>query len=131
MTSPERLDLMDAAANEDASFPDDCGLEPRAAGRHAASTAAPRRALQPASEPTDMAGMSDTFSFDDVPRGPIAERRRTPDRRRRWRGGRRDTDWLNRPLDSLKRLGGRFPWWLDWLPGAGAADARVSGERST
>jgi hypothetical protein len=32
------------------------------------------------------------------------DRRRTPDRRKEWRGGRRDTDWINRPPDSLARL---------------------------
>ena len=27
----------------------------------------------------------------------VLDRRRTPDRRSTWRGGRRDSDWLNRP----------------------------------
>lgn len=35
---------------------------------------------------------------DDVPVMPIVmDRRRTPDRRVEWRGGRRDDDWLHRP----------------------------------
>lgn len=36
-----------------------------------------------------------TFEFD---------RRKTPDRRRTWRGGRRDTDWINRPPGALERF---------------------------
>ena len=44
----------------------------------------------------------------DVPLAPpLVERRRTPDRRKEWRGGRRDSDWVNRPLDSLARLEAR------------------------
>jgi hypothetical protein len=32
------------------------------------------------------------------------DRRRVPDRRKAWRGGRRDSDWQNRPLGALDRL---------------------------
>jgi hypothetical protein len=32
--------------------------------------------------------------------GLFVERRRTPDRRTTWRGGRRDSDWINRPPDA-------------------------------
>ena len=36
---------------------------------------------------------------------PIVDRRRGgPDRRTEWRGGRRDSDWVNRPPDSLAKL---------------------------
>ena len=34
----------------------------------------------------------------------LFERRSRPDRRSQWRGGRRDSDWLNRPLGALSRL---------------------------
>jgi len=34
----------------------------------------------------------------------VADRRRCRDRRSSWRGGRRDSDWINRPLDSLARI---------------------------
>ena len=38
----------------------------------------------------------------DVPPPPVfVERRRTPDRRKEWRGGRRDSDWINRPPAAL------------------------------
>jgi hypothetical protein len=35
---------------------------------------------------------------------PVLERRQVPDRRKVWRGGRRDSDWKNRPLGALDRL---------------------------
>jgi hypothetical protein len=42
---------------------------------------------------------------DDIPIAPfLMDRRRTPDRRSRWRGGRRDTDWVNRPPDAWARV---------------------------
>ncbi len=45
----------------------------------------------------------------------LFERRRRPDRRSSWRGGRRDSDWLNRPPDSLDRLGSpRRQLWRRW-----------------
>jgi hypothetical protein len=41
----------------------------------------------------------------DVPAPPPPyDRRRSPDRRKTWRGGRRDSDWLNRPPGALTRL---------------------------
>ena len=40
----------------------------------------------------------------DVPPPPVYDRRRTPERRRIWRGGRRDSDWVKRPVDSFERL---------------------------
>ena len=36
--------------------------------------------------------------------GLLVERRRTPDRRTVWRGGRRDSDWINRPPDARLSL---------------------------
>ena len=41
---------------------------------------------------------------DEPPPIVMMERRRTPDRRTRWRGGRRDRDWLNRPPHALSHL---------------------------
>jgi hypothetical protein len=41
---------------------------------------------------------------DVPPPVPVYDRRRTPDRRKVWRGGRRDSDWLNRPIGGLNRL---------------------------
>lgn len=34
------------------------------------------------------------------PRLGVADRRRIPDRRAVWRGGRRDSDWEHRPVDA-------------------------------
>lgn len=34
----------------------------------------------------------------------LVERRTQPSRRTEWRGGRRDSDWINRPPDALKRF---------------------------
>jgi len=45
-----------------------------------------------------------SLDVDDVPViAPLLDRRRTPDRRATWRGGRRDSDWTARPLDGLSR----------------------------
>jgi hypothetical protein len=44
---------------------------------------------------------------DIPPAHPLVDRRRTPDRRMVWRGGRRDSDWVNRPLNGLANLEGR------------------------
>ena len=32
------------------------------------------------------------------------DRRKSPDRRKTWRGGRRDSDWTSRPPDALRRF---------------------------
>jgi hypothetical protein len=49
--------------------------------------------------------ISERVDGSDVPVAPpVVERRKTPDRRVVWRGGRRDSDWINRPLDGLTRL---------------------------
>jgi hypothetical protein len=43
---------------------------------------------------------------DDVPVLPILmDRRCQPDRRTTWRGGRRDSDWHERPLGAWDRVG--------------------------
>ena len=44
----------------------------------------------------------------DIPAAPpLVDRRCTPDRRAVWRGGRRDSDWVNRPLSGLANLKAR------------------------
>lgn len=52
--------------------------------------------------------MSDDLDSDyldfDLPPVVRVDRRRAPDRRVGWRGGRRDADWLNRPSNSLARM---------------------------
>jgi hypothetical protein len=51
---------------------------------------------------------------DDVPVLPfVMDRRRSPDRRATWRGGRRDSDWHDRPLGAWDRIGtSTQPRWL-------------------
>jgi hypothetical protein len=42
---------------------------------------------------------------DEVPAAPPeVDRRKSPDRRAVWRGGRRDADWIHRPPGALSRL---------------------------
>jgi hypothetical protein len=46
-----------------------------------------------------------TSDAGDMPPPLFAlDRRCTPDRRTVWRGGRRDSDWRNRPLGGLDRI---------------------------
>jgi hypothetical protein len=46
-----------------------------------------------------------TLLTEDVPPPPfLMDRRRIPDRRKAWRGGRRDSDWRNRPLGAWDRM---------------------------
>jgi len=45
----------------------------------------------------------------------LVERRKRPSRRGWWRGGRRNEDWTNRPLDAWRHLEQRAPSWRQWL----------------
>jgi hypothetical protein len=50
------------------------------------------------------------FDPDDVPPAPfVMDRRVKPDRRTVWRGGRRNSDWTNRPPDAWDRLDPAYP----------------------
>ena len=45
------------------------------------------------------------FDTHDIPAAPfLMDRRRAPDRRVEWRGGRRDSDWHTRPPGAWARL---------------------------
>ncbi|HSC27967.1 MAG TPA: hypothetical protein VLD67_11875 [Vicinamibacterales bacterium] len=45
---------------------------------------------------------------DDIPYLPsVMDRRKGPDRRTAWRGGRRDSDWLNRPPGAWAQIATR------------------------
>ncbi len=61
-----------------------------------------------------------------IRRGPpqelTADDRRRPDRRRTWRGGRRDHDWINRPLATT-----RFARGMRWLHSCRRWLARILG----
>jgi hypothetical protein len=50
--------------------------------------------------------------------GLAADRRVLPDRREKWRGGRRDSDWIERPPGALELManGVTRGWsWRRWL----------------
>jgi len=51
----------------------------------------------------------------DLPPVVVVERRRTPDRRQCWRGGRRNTDWINRPAGAWRHLEQQSSPWRQWL----------------
>jgi hypothetical protein len=56
--------------------------------------------------------------IEEPPPVVFMDRRRTPDRRAAWRGGRRDADWLQRPPGALARMhvgGGSLAGWRSWL----------------
>ncbi len=52
---------------------------------------------------------------DDLPHVVALERRRQPDRRGMWRGGRRATDWTNRPLGAWGQLEKHLVPWRQWI----------------
>jgi hypothetical protein len=62
-----------------------------------------------------------TLLSADVPQF-VVDRRRTPNRRASWRGGRRDSDWINRPPNALTHVNTLFASWFRWFP----AQARES-----
>jgi hypothetical protein len=51
----------------------------------------------------------------EPPDGVTMERRRIPERRIGWRGGRRDSDWKNRPHGVLTSVGAKGFDWRAWL----------------
>ena len=53
-------------------------------------------------------------AFDDLPVVIATERRHTPDRRGTWRGGRRSTDWTERPIGAWRHLEQQFSGWRRW-----------------
>ena len=62
--------------------------------------------------------MQEVIEATDMPPVIAVERRRLPDQRREWRGGRRDADWTSRPIGAWRQLEGVAPWrhWLAKLP---------------
>jgi hypothetical protein len=60
-----------------------------------------------------------TIDLTDLPPVQAEERRHRPDPRTSWRGGRRNTDWTNRPIGAWRQLEqGRSPWreWIAKVP---------------
>jgi hypothetical protein len=58
------------------------------------------------------------------------DRRNGSDRRGPWRGGRRDSDWINRPQGALSQLNMRTTWFAilrrRWVPRPDAGRGGVS-----
>ena len=62
--------------------------------------------------------MRNSTELMDLPPVVLVDRRRMPERRTTWRGGRRDLDWINRPpgvLSRLDQVGGS--WLRPWFSG--------------
>jgi hypothetical protein len=73
--------------------------------------------------------MQDFSDATDVPAVIDVERRHAPDRRSFWRGGRRNTDWMSRPIGAWRNLEQSFSPWRHWfsrrpLPVSHAAGGR-------
>jgi hypothetical protein len=59
--------------------------------------------------------MHENSPTNDVPPAATIERRQIADRRGPWRGGRRNTDWLSRPLGAWRDLESRLSPWRQWI----------------
>jgi hypothetical protein len=59
--------------------------------------------------------MQHVIEATDIPPVVLVERRYRPSRRGFWRGGRRNTDWTNRPIDAWRYMEQRLPPWRQWL----------------
>jgi len=59
--------------------------------------------------------MQHVIEATNIPTVLRLERRRHPHRRGAWRGGRRDEDWTNRPVDAWRHLERRMPVWRQWI----------------
>jgi hypothetical protein len=51
-----------------------------------------------------MSGIDARGDITVVPPVVLYDRRKSPDRRASWRGGRRDSDWIDRPPGALRRF---------------------------
>jgi hypothetical protein len=59
--------------------------------------------------------MEQTTESVDIPVVILVERRRRPSRRALWRGGRRNDDWTNRPLNAWRQLEQQASAWRQWV----------------
>jgi hypothetical protein len=59
--------------------------------------------------------MHEVFDATDVPPLVVVERRHLRDRRSFWRGGRRNTDWMSRPIGAWRNLEQRLSPWRQWI----------------
>jgi hypothetical protein len=70
--------------------------------------------------------MQEVIGATDIPPVIAVERRRLPDQRAVWRGGRRNTDWTSRPIGAWRQLEHVAPWrrWVAKLPLPGVSAHR-------
>jgi len=68
--------------------------------------------------------MQEFSDTTDVPPVIVVERRHVADRRGPWRGGRRNTDWMSRPVGAWRHLEQSLAPWRQWV-------ARPAGQRET
>ena len=59
--------------------------------------------------------MDEMFDASDLPPVVVVERRHQRDRRGFWRGGRRNTDWMSRPIGAWRHLEQRLSPWRQWI----------------
>jgi hypothetical protein len=59
--------------------------------------------------------MPEVIDTTDVPPVIIVERRHLPDPRSGWRGGRRNTDWMSRPIGAWRQLEQSLSPWRHWI----------------
>jgi hypothetical protein len=57
----------------------------------------------------------DATDLTDLPTVMVVDRRHLPDRRGWWRGGRRNTDWMSRPIGAWRHLEQRLSPWRQWI----------------
>jgi hypothetical protein len=62
-------------------------------------------------DPSDRSDMRDAQESSDVPPALLFDRRRISDRRAAWRGGRRDSDWTDRPVGAWRGFERRVSGW--------------------
>jgi len=73
---------------------------------------------------SDTVDMHEDVDLRDLPPIVIVERRRLRDRRTTWRGGRRNTDWTNRPLGAWAQLEKQLSSWPGWFARLSLRDTR-------
>jgi hypothetical protein len=59
--------------------------------------------------------MRQVIDTTDLPAAVLVERRHMPNRRSIWRGGRRNADWMSRPIGAWRHLEQRLSPWRHWI----------------
>src|SRR3954465_9820155 len=73
------------------------------------------RGAKASAQSSDRRNMHEIFDVADVPPAIVVERRHQRDRRSFWRGGRRNTDWMSRPIGAWRSLEQRLSPWRQWI----------------